>query len=111
MEFKIFKEILLAAKDIEEVVSGLETALGIQFGESKLLDTETQLLNILADKYEFDTDEDSIIYHYAFENKWGDKPETYYIQGEKYVVDSPESLYKYLTERSNYEYVKDIAYV
>lgn len=106
MEFDIFKEILLAAKQIDKIIKGFEDLLDCQLVDSALVDTQISLIDLLIDKCEYDTGEDPAIYRYAFECNWGEKPYTYYIKGEKYVVDSPESLYKYVTEKFDFEFTK-----
>lgn len=104
MEFKIFSEILSAAKRIDKVVEGLESTLGVQFGDGVLLDIQTDLLTLLTDKYELDIDEESVIYRYAFENRWGEVPEIYYINGDEYTVNSVESLYEYLVAKTKHRH-------
>ena len=96
LDFDTFKEILLTAQRIDKVITGLEKALDIQFGDGILIDTQASLLDLLVRKCEPDSSEESIIYNYAFNNNWGEKPESYYVQTKKYTVESIESLYSYL---------------
>ena len=103
MELSVFVEIMRAAERIDKVIRGLEELFDTQFGDSILIKTQTDLLDVLVYRCEWpDAEEDSIIYRYCFEDNWGEKPRTYYVQGEKRIVNSPETLYNYLIE--NYEY-------
>lgn len=107
MEFDIFKVLLLAAKSLDELMTGLESALNIQFGDGLIMDTQGDLLNLLVDKCEYGTDEDSVIYKYAFDDKWGSAPRTYYLQGRTYVVQDVKTLYNYLLDKFKYEEAND----
>jgi hypothetical protein len=99
MEFDVFKEILLTAKRIDALMSGLEKALDIQFGDGILLGIQNDLLKLLVNKCEHESEEVPVIFVYAFDDKWGEKPRIYYLKDRAYYVRSPESLYEYLMDK------------
>lgn len=107
IKFDIFKVLLLAAKSMDELMTGLESALNIQFGDGLIMDTQGDLLNLLVDQCEYDTDEDSVIYKYAFDDKWGSVPRTYHLQDRAYTVQDIKTLYDYLLDKFKYKEVND----
>lgn len=107
IEFDTFKVLLLSAKNMDDLMTGLESALNIQFGDGLIMDTQGELLNLLVDKCEYGTDEDSVIYKYAFDDKWGSVSRTYYIENRPYIVQDVKTLYNYLLDKFEYEEAND----
>ena len=107
IEFDIFKVLLLSAKNMDDLMAGLESALNVQFGDGLIMDAQGELLNLLVDKCEHDADEQSVIYTYAFDDKWGTESRIYYLNGKAYYVRDIETLYKYLQDKFEYDIAKD----
>jgi hypothetical protein len=98
LEKDVFIELLESAQSLDKVMNGLDKALGIQMCDSYLLDAQTKLLDLLVSKCEdLEKGEDPYIYIFAFNNKWGEVPDTQYIGATRYVVDSFDTLFDYLT--------------
>lgn len=96
----IFIELLETAQILEKVMSGLESALDIQFCEGPLVKAQCKIMDLLVDNCEnLDKNEDSYIYKFAFEHKWGEIVDTQYVGDRKYTIDSFYTLYSYLEDK------------
>lgn len=93
----IFIELLETAQILEKVMSGLESALDIQFCEGPLVKAQCKIMDLLVDSCEnLDKNEDSYIYKFAFDYKWGEIVDTQYVGDHKYIINSFHTLYSYL---------------
>lgn len=96
----IFIELLETAQILEKVMSGLESALDIQFCEGPLVKAQCKIMDLLVDKCEnLDKNKDSYIYKFAFDLKWGEIADTQYVGDRKYTIDNFYSLYSYLEDK------------
>lgn len=93
----IFIELIETAQMLEKVMSGLESTLDIQLCDGPLPKAQCKIIDLLVDKCEnLDKNEDSYIYKFAFDHKWGEITDTQYVGGCKYTIDSFHTLYSYL---------------
>lgn len=96
----VFIELMETAQVLEKVMSGLESALDIQFCEGPLPRAQTKIMDLLVDKCEdLGKYEDSYIYKFAFEYKWGEVSDTQRINERKYTINSFSTLYDYLKDQ------------
>lgn len=98
LEKDVFIGLLDSAKALDKVINGLENAFDIQICDGYLLDAQVKLLDLLVLKCEdLEKGEDPYIYIFAFNNKWGEVPDTRYVGETRYVIDSFDTLFDYLT--------------
>lgn len=101
MDFETFNEILWAARQLEKQIVQIEKAFDVQLCDGLLIETQHRLLELLVDKCEPETEEDSIILKYAFEDDWGRKSRTYTLRGITYNIFNSKDLYNYLMALNN----------
>lgn len=96
----VFIELLETTQMLEKAISGLESALDIQLCEGLLPKVQCKIMDLLVDNCEnLDKNEDSYIYKFAFEHKWGEIADTQYVDDRKYTIDSFYTLYSYLEDK------------
>lgn len=103
MEFELFKSMLLAIEQLENIIRDMNKLLGVEICGGSFVEAQSNLLTTLVYAFENSVEDGSVIFRYCFEDNFGKEARPYYTDDKCYYVNSPETLYSYLKEKFDNE--------